>query len=399
MQSFTGGTGLGAQVRGLLYVAMALFVVTIAIGILNGLDVVEFNRDQLLTHVHSGTLGWVTICLVAASTWLFRGGDRRLAVALGVLIPIYVVAFYLGNLPFRAISGTALLVAIVWLVVWAWQSYARIGTLPALAVALGLATFGYGAIIGVILQVQLASGNQIFPAGADVIGAHAGTMVFSYLILVAMGLIEWQVKGTTGRPVAGLVQLVALFGGGALLAAVSLFAADQVEAIGGIYLLVELIAIVLFVVRILPAALRIDWVAASPGRHLATSSIFVIVAMAAYIFLVISFLSDPSQDFDTFLPILTASDHATFIGVITNLVFALALTLTADRRHDSAWAEQPVYLLMNGGLLVFLAGLVAQVQVLKQIGAPAMGVGLLLGLAVLAMRLRSSDLAAADIRA
>jgi hypothetical protein len=175
-----------------------------------------------------------------------------------------------------------------------------------------------------------------------------------------------------------------------------LFAADQVEAIGGIYLLVELIAIVLFVVRILPAALRIDWVAASPGRHLATSSIFVIVAMAAYIYLVISFLSDPSQDFETFLPILTASDHATFIGVITNLVFALALTLTADRRHDWAWADQPVYLLMNGGLLVFLAGLVAQVQVLKQIGAPAMGVGLLLGLAVLAMRLRSSDLAAAD---
>jgi len=398
MQS-SGGAGLGAQVRGLLYVAMALFVVTIAIGILNGLDVVEFNHDQLLTHVHSGTLGWVTICLVAASTWLFGGGDRRLALALGVLIPIYVVAFYLGNLPFRAISGTALLVAIVWLVIWAWQSYARIGTLPALAVALGLATFGYGAIIGVILQVQMASGNQIFPAGADVIGAHAGTMVFSYLILVAMGLIEWQVKGTTGQPVAGLVQLVALFGGGALLAAVSLFAADQVEAIGGIYLLVELIAIVLFVLRILPAALRIDWVAASPGRHLATSSVFVIVAMAAFIYLVISFLSDPSQDFDTFLPILTASDHATFIGVITNLVFALALRLTADRRHDWAWADQPVYLLMNGGLVVFLAGLVAQVQVLKQIGAPAMGVGLLLGLAVLAMRLRSSDLAAADARA
>ncbi len=383
---------VGRQVRGLINVAMALFVVTIVIGILNGLDAVEFNRDQVLTHVHSGTLGWVTLSLIAASVWLFGRPDRRLAMALGILIPVYVVAFYVGDLAFRAISGTALLIAIVWLVVWAWQSYARVGSLPALAVALGLGTFGYGAIIGVLLQVQMASGTSVFPPGADIIGAHAGTMVFSYLILVAMGLIEWQVKGTTGRPVAGLVQLVALFGGGALLAAVSIFAADQVQSIGGIYLLVELIAIILFIVRILPTALRVDWMASSPGRYLATASVFVIVAMGAYMVLVVSFLSDPTQDFETFLPILAASDHATFIGVITNLVFALVIKLTADRSGDGSALDQVVFALMNGGLILFIVGLAAQVQILKQIGAPAMGIGLLIGLAVLAMRLRSSDL-------
>ena len=35
-------------------VAMALFVITIVIGIVNGLDLYEFDRNQLLTHVHSG---------------------------------------------------------------------------------------------------------------------------------------------------------------------------------------------------------------------------------------------------------------------------------------------------------------------------------------------------------
>lgn len=387
-----GAADVGRQVRWLIYVAMALFVVTIVIGILNGLDLVAFDRDQILTHVHYGTLGWVTLTIVAASIWLFGRPDRRLAMALGILIPVYVVAFYVGDLAFRAISGTALLVAIAWLVIWAWQSYARIGSLPALAVALGLGTFGYGAIIGVLLQVQMASGTDVFPPGADIIGAHAGTMVFSYLILVAMGLIEWQTKGTTGRPAAGLVQLIALFGGGALLAAVSIFAADQVQSIGGIYLLVELIAIVLFVVRILPTALRVDWMAASPGRYLATASVFVIVAMAMYLVLVVSFLSDPTQPFEQFLPILAASDHATFIGVITNVVFALILKLTADRRGDGSALDQAIFVLMNGGLILFLVGLAGQVQVLKQIGAPAMGIGLLIGLAVMAMRLRSSDL-------
>lgn len=383
-------------VRSLLYVAMGLFLVTVVIGILNGLDLYEFDRNQLLTHVHSGTLGWVTLSLVAASFWLFRSGDRRLAGAMAILIAAYVVAFYTGHLWFRAITGVALFVAIAWLLVWAWRGYAALGSLPALAVALGFTTFAYGAVIGVLLQVQMASGTTMFPGGGDVIGAHAGTMVFSYLVLVAMGLIEWRVRGTAGRPVAGLVQMAALFGGGLLLAIVQLFLPDQVQAIGGIYLLVELIAIVLFAVRVLPKAVRVDWIGPSPARHLATSAVFVIVAMVIYMYLVVSFLGDPTADFEAFIPILVASDHSTFVGVITNLVFALALSLAADRRSIWPWADQVVYWLMNVGLVVFAIGLAAEVAELKRIGAPVMGIGILLGLALITMRLRASDLRAAE---
>ena len=48
-----------ASARGLYLVAMAVFVVTVSIGIANGLDAVEFDRNAILTHVHSGTLGWI----------------------------------------------------------------------------------------------------------------------------------------------------------------------------------------------------------------------------------------------------------------------------------------------------------------------------------------------------
>jgi hypothetical protein len=394
--SSSSAAGWPPIVRGLLFVAMGLFLVTIVIGILNGLDIYTFDRNQLLTHVHSGTLGWVSLSLVAASFWLFRRDDRRLATSLAVLIAVYVIAFYTGNFQLRAITGVALFAAIAWLIVWAWRAYAAVGSLPALAVALGFTTFGYGAVIGVLLQVQFATGAQLFPGGADAIGAHAGTMVFSYLILVAMGLIEWRVRDTTGRPIAGLVQLVALFGGGALLAAASLFFPAQLQSIGGIYLLVELIAIVLFTVRILPTAVRVDWIGASPQRHLATSAVFVVVAMAIFMYLVAMFLSDPTQDFADFQGILVASDHSTFVGVITNLIFALALTLAADRRTDLAWADQVVYWAMNVGLVIFAVGLIAEVPEIKRVGAPIMGVGILLGLAVIAIRLRASDLSGAD---
>src|SRR5262245_65320465 len=40
----------------------------------------------------------------------------------------------------------------------------------------------------------------------DVVGAHAAAMVFSYLILAAMGLLEWRVLGTTGRARGGVLQ-------------------------------------------------------------------------------------------------------------------------------------------------------------------------------------------------
>ena len=84
---------VGRWVRNLYLVAMGVFLVTIVIGIVNGLDIYEFDRNQLLTHVHSGTLGWITLGIVASAMWLTRAADRRLAISLAILIPIYVAAF------------------------------------------------------------------------------------------------------------------------------------------------------------------------------------------------------------------------------------------------------------------------------------------------------------------
>ena len=55
----------------LLQLAMVVFVWTVAIGILNGTDLVDFSRKVLLSHVHAGTLGWITTSVFAATLWLF----------------------------------------------------------------------------------------------------------------------------------------------------------------------------------------------------------------------------------------------------------------------------------------------------------------------------------------
>src|ERR687897_1342908 len=235
--------------RDLYLVAMAVFLVTIVIGILNGADAVEFDRNAILTHVHSGTVGWLTLTIVASAFLLLRAADRRLMLTLAILVPVYVLAFYTGNFPFRAIGGTALLAAIVWLLYWAWVTYlSGARTLPRLAVLLGLTSFGYGAVVGVLIQVGLALNLTILPG--DVIGAHASAMTFGYLVLTAMGLIEWRILGTRDLPTLGLVQVGALFLGGLVI---SLALLTGLEQIGGmIYLLTQLVAVVIFVIRVWP---------------------------------------------------------------------------------------------------------------------------------------------------
>jgi hypothetical protein len=386
-------------VRTLFLVAMAVFVVTIVIGILNGLDVVEFNHDQLLTHVHSGTLGWLTLAIVAASAWLAGGIDKRLAYALAVLIPIYVLAFYVAIPWLRAAVGGVLLLAIVWLVVWAWQMARANPSLPRIGVALGLTTFTYSAVIGVLRQVQNAGGPTPFGPTVDIVGAHAAAMVFSYLVVVAMALLEWRVLGTTDRPRGGLVQMALLFIGGLLISGTLLFLPPEaIQPVGGLYLLLELIAVGLFAARVLPTAVRVDWARTSSARSLAISSVFVVVATLIYLYVIFRLISDPSLDVSSpgISGVLLASDHSTFIGVITNLMFGLLLVLTLDQASRWPWADQLVFWGVNLGLVIFLGGLIGDVVILKRIGAPLMGLALLLGLATFASRLWASDLSGAE---
>jgi len=394
MNSERSATPWATSARDLYLVAMAVFLVTIVIGILNGADAVEFDRNQVLTHVHSGTVGWLTLTIVASTFLLFREVDRRLMLALAVAVPVYVLAFYTGNFAFRAISGTALLAVVVWLLYWVWTVYlAGERTLPRLAVTLGLTSFAYGGIIGVLIQVGLALELSIVPG--DNVGAHASAMTFGYLVLTAMGLIEWRVLGTRDRPTLGMVQVGALFLGG-LVISVSLMAGA--EQIGGmIYLLTQLAAVVIFVIRVWPRALNRIWTDADPGRHFGAAAVWGVAALILFMYIVFTFITAEDPGDPTALPlnVLIASDHAVYIGVITNIVLGL-LSLLFLRGRAPAWVSQVIFWGVNLGLLVFAIGLILDTAEIKRIGAPLMGVTLLLALGLLAARMWASTPAELD---
>ena len=62
------------RVTKLVFGASALlFLVTITLGFLNVFTTGALPRWQLLVHLHSATLGWITLSAFGASVWLFTG--------------------------------------------------------------------------------------------------------------------------------------------------------------------------------------------------------------------------------------------------------------------------------------------------------------------------------------
>src|SRR5579864_2803364 len=107
---------LDSETRLLFRAALAIFTVTVAIGIFNGFHFVRLSRAVLLTHVHAGTLGWITLVATGAALWLYAdAGDRiqgqakGIARGLAVMVPLYVLAFLSGNFVARAVFGLPVL--------------------------------------------------------------------------------------------------------------------------------------------------------------------------------------------------------------------------------------------------------------------------------------------------
>lgn len=108
------------EITWLLQAAMLVFVMTVVIGILNGQQIVTAaDRAVRLAHVHSGTLGWITLGVLALCLWLFGAEDasprsrvviRWLSLLAVVSVPVSVLAFLSGNLA-RAVFGTPMLLA------------------------------------------------------------------------------------------------------------------------------------------------------------------------------------------------------------------------------------------------------------------------------------------------
>ena len=384
---------LRGEVRLLLQVAMVVFVWTVAIGILNGTDVVDFDRKVLLSHVHAGTLGWITTCVFAASIWLFGAtaslGQARtarwLTWAAVVVLPVFALTFAFTYDDPRALLGTLALLVIVGVFVWV---VARARQVLLSAVHLGflaaVATSVVGGVLGVLLATEIATGRNVLTDGGS--DAHPGTMVVGFLIPVGMALAEWGLRGGRDLPAAGRLgtaQVAFPFVGGLLLMLGLLL---EVDALPPLATLIELVGVGIFFRRMWQPIRAVAWGDRAPARYAAASAIAIIVNI-----LFINYLVGANEgDFDKVATHqILALDHTMFIGVLTNAIFAMLLVATAGRTR---WArlDDAVFVGLNAGLVGFVVALLAEATWLMRIATPLLGAAILAGLLDRTLALRGA---------
>ncbi len=374
----------------MLLAAMVIFTYTIGIGILNGTDLVDFDRRRILGHVHGGTLGWLTLAVFAASFWLFGSGAklsdserkwaRWLAIGGVAAFPCYVAAFSLTYGNARPIFGTLSTVVIAGFFAWVLVRARKIDLgVPHWGFLAALGTSIVGGVLGILLGWKIANGTSWIPADTD--GAHPATMVVGFLVPVGLAMSEWAFHFPNPPKATrlGIIQMLFPFVGGFILM-VSIIA--DITPLAPIAILLQIAGFGIFIKRMWPTFRKVDFMEASPGRHaiMASIALLFVIGLAQY------FVIKYEGDFDL-VPDhqLLALDHSQFIGLMTNSIFAMLMSATVGRRGSRV--DQLVFFAVNIGLIGFVAGLLFDVTVLKRIFTPIMGTGLFLGLAVYALRL------------
>ncbi|MGD9932594.1 MAG: hypothetical protein AB7T37_02660 [Dehalococcoidia bacterium] len=379
------------EIRALLLMAMLVFLYTIGIGILNGIDAVDFDQRRILGHVHGGTLGWLTLAVLAASLWLFgesrkpgkneRNLVRVLTVVAIVAFPAYVAAFSLTYGNWRPALGIISLLPIAGF--FAWVVYRARGQelgVPQWGFIAALGTSIAGGVLGVLLGLEIATGDNYLPTGGE--DAHPATMVVGFLIPVALAMAEWAFffprppKATR----AGQIQMIFPFAGGVLLGLSLLL---NIEPLAPLAILLELVGVIIFVVRMFPRWRMLNLLEATPGRYGLASAIAIIFVIGLAQYWIIKY----EGDFDLVeTHELLALDHSQFIGGMTNAIFAMLMLATVPGRKGGR-IDQVIFLLVNIGIIGFVVGLLSDSAPPKHMFTPIMGAGLLLGLGTYAYRL------------
>jgi hypothetical protein len=383
---------------------LGIFGLTALLGLANATRIFgALSQDTLLTHLHSGTLGWITMGVIGVTIWLFAGTGGSLSrnVGLsGLATALYVLAFWSGNFPARAIFGTLELLVILYWWWWALSQARREGfgriDVPKLSLVLGLTILTIGAIIGVTIQLFLALGVTL-PTSPELIGTHASAQIGGYLVLVSAGIAEWRLSGPGRRTRAGVAQTWALFLGGLLLA---IGVGMNIQPLQGLATLLQVIGIIIVAVRFGLKAVTAPWGEAGGTRHIAIAVPFLVLGLILEITFLAAIIQAQGDFTKISLGMVHALDHSFFVGVMTNVLFGMILILTATQGAARVWpwADHVIFWGLNLGAASFIAVLLfvgsgynsGPFQHPVAYTASLMGLSALLGIATLSMRLASA---------
>ncbi len=387
----------------ILFIGSALlFLINNYFGFTNSLTVGEIPRANLLIHLHAGSIGWITLSAIGVAIWVLTGDRevspayesriRRLVWAAVIVFALYIPNFWLA---FSRGSGTLLSLLPIFgaaavIVLWISAIYAlnqlrnqSVMTTVQILAAGALLVAAIGATVGMLLGMERAIGRFLPLPEGDRVGAHAG-MMDTYLFLVAAAIIEWFTTEDRKErwSIAGLIQGLA-WAVGASLVPIAFFT-NSVPVLLPVFLLLLLIGMVIFLVRMAWRAVLAGPVAEGGKSWAFFGTIWLVVFMGLFLFAVSQgpdMAAMPSWFGAVFV-------HSGFVGMMTNLLLAVLAARAWSSRDVLSWGEPTAMWLINLGLLVFFA---LKIAMDVRLGAIVMGVGVVLGVITMLLRLRASS--------
>jgi hypothetical protein len=380
--------------------SLLIFLINIYFGFDNALTSGEIARWQILIHLHSASVGWITLSAIGIAIWILTGQrdvDTRYETRIRTLVWAAVLIFA-GYVPtfgtaFSRPSGVLVTVLPIFgagavIVLWIAAIYAfsqlrrqPLVTTVHLLASGALLTAAIGATVGMLLGLERVVGQFLpLPAG-DRVGAHAG-MMDTYLFLVASAIVEWSVRKEEKRWTwPGLLQAVLWMVAAALVPlAYFLNILEQILPLFGLLLLA---AMAIFLARYAWRALANLPRAAGVKSWAFLGTLWLIVYMGLFLYAV-----STGGDFSVLPPwFFAVFAHAGFVGMMTNLLMGVVASRGQAGAGVLRWGEPAAMWTINLGILVFL-GLKIAVDV--RTGAILMGFGVLLGVFTMLRRLRAS---------
>ncbi len=163
---------------------------------------------------------------------------------------------------------------------------------------------------------------------------------------------------------------------------------EQLLPLFGLFLLLGLIV---FVARIGWRALARNPIRRGVKTWGFFGTFWLVVYVAIFIYFVASF-PDPEASVPEWLGIVFV--HAGFVGMMTNIILGVDAARTADSAHVLSYGESTARWLINLGMLVFFA---LKITSDSRLGAIVMGIGVLLGVVTMILRLRASGKEGAEL--
>ena len=398
------------NITGLTFLVSSLiFLVTIALGFLNIVTAGGLPRWQVLTHLHSGTVGWILLSYVGIAIWLFTG-ERDVSPSYGQrltwLVWLAMIAFA-GLIASFAYGysqggGDALLPLGIFapfaaLILWATAAFAltqlrrlQVVTTPHLLVAVGLLVTAIGVSFGGLIGVDNAFGS-VLPVAKDLgVGAHVLTVIPG-ISVVATGVIEWMTG--TGEPTrwtrSGAIQAaIGGFTGFMLPIGFTLLALGVPEDTAGVVFLGLLVGAILYTLLFLA---RIGWRALRTNPLDGGTEAWMFFATVWFFVFFVMEIGGPALGEAEWVVVLRI--HSFFVGLMTNLLLGVIAVRTSETPARYSWAEPTAMWVLNAGIVVFAA---VEATMGLSHGAAVMGLGVLVGVVTMIGRLQNDGVGAAD---